>query len=493
MAGRGEGITIAIGRSTEVGAIAGGWGPRATSLTAAARARPPGPDHARGCHRADRHHTGLGFARGNPIGQNLLAGISAAIAAIPEEPPVLLAVILGLGAFRLLRRGVLVRRLNAEEVLGAVDLVVTDKTGTLTQNRLEVVSVLDIDGPVTDPARRLALLGDALRAEDDAWAGERGHARSSFTESIARAVEAGGGDAWPEPANLIERRQMEAGRPYASTVSRDGGSTIGLAIGAPEAIATSPARARAQRRVAAQFADAAARGERVVALARRGGAGPWTFEALVGFTDALRPDIAEAVDVAKGAGVQIVVVTGDHPATTATIAAQAHLDATPVTLGSELEALSDDALRDALPDLRIVARSTRTRSAGSSPPHATRAGWSRYGGWRQRRTRAAGGRRLARMGSGTAVAREAADLVLGDDSFASLVFGMHEGRRMVDNVQKGLVFLVSTHVALLGFILIGTLRAAHSRCCRSRCCGWSCSSTSRPRSRSSASRPSRTS
>ena len=97
--------------------------------------------------------TGLGFARGQEAGANLLAGVSAAIAAIPEEPPVLLAVILGLGAYRLLRRGVLVRRLNAEETLGAIDLIVTDKTGTLTRNRLDVSSVSTLAGPVEEPAR----------------------------------------------------------------------------------------------------------------------------------------------------------------------------------------------------------------------------------------------------------------------------------------------------------------------------------------------------
>ncbi len=91
------------------------------------------------------------------------------------------------------------------------------------------------------------------------------------------------------------------------------------------------------------------------------------------------------------------------------------------------------------------------------------------------------------MGSGTAVAREASDLVLGDDSFATLMFGLREGRRIVANVQKGLVFLVSTHVALLGFILDrDARRLRRSRCCRSRSCGSSCSSTSRRRSRSSA-------
>ncbi len=108
-----------------------------------------------------------------PLGENLLAGISAAIAAIPEEPPVLLAVILGLGAYRLLKRGVLVRRLNAEETLGAVDLIITDKTGTLTHNRLEVASVRTPAGSIDDLEGRQRMLLDALRAEDDAWVRRR--------------------------------------------------------------------------------------------------------------------------------------------------------------------------------------------------------------------------------------------------------------------------------------------------------------------------------
>ena len=94
---------------------------------------------------------GQGLIRGNTLGEALLAAISAAIAAIPEEPPVLLAVILGLGAYRLLRRDVLVRRLNAQETLGAVDLILTDKTGTLTRNRLEVADVLTPRGAVPTP------------------------------------------------------------------------------------------------------------------------------------------------------------------------------------------------------------------------------------------------------------------------------------------------------------------------------------------------------
>ena len=131
---------------------------------------------------------GLGFLRGNPAGANLLAGISAAIAAIPEEPPVLLAVILGLGSYRLLRRGVLVRRLSAEETLGAVDLIITDKTGTLTENRLALRDVLSRSGRSTGEARR-ATLALALRAEDDAWHLATGTPPSSFTRALLEAAD----------------------------------------------------------------------------------------------------------------------------------------------------------------------------------------------------------------------------------------------------------------------------------------------------------------
>ena len=182
--GRGEGVVVAIGGATEVGRIAKGLG-------VVEKHRSP---LQRELDRLVRILlvvaigliaivTGLGFARGQPAGANLLAGISAAIAAIPEEPPILLAVILGLGAYRLLRRDVLVRRLNAEETLGSIDLIITDKTGTLTRNRLDVVSVQDLAGPLGEAAC-LTVLGEALRAEDDAWVRAEGTPPGSFTASL---------------------------------------------------------------------------------------------------------------------------------------------------------------------------------------------------------------------------------------------------------------------------------------------------------------------
>ena len=402
--------------------------------------------------------TGLGFARGQPPAANLLAGISAAIAAIPEEPPILLAVILGLGAFRLLKRGVLVRRLNAEETLGAIDLIVTDKTGTLTRNRLDVRSVTDLHGALEGEAL-LRVLDEALRAEDDAWVRAEGAPPGSFTASLARAIDAFGGDARLDPADLLDAEPAHDGRPISGTRSRGPDGPVDLVIGAPEIVVGLASPAEPERSAwLARIERLAGSGQRLVAVARRPVGGDWEVRALIGFADPLRDGIREALEVARGAGIGVIVVTGDHPSTAAAIAAEAGLDPGRVVVGETLAGWDDDRVTSALSNLQVVARSTpdqkerlvRLARAAGRVVAVTGDGVNDAPALHRADVAVA-------MGSGTAVAREAADLVLGDDSFATLLYGLGEGRRIVDNVQKGLIFLVSTHVALLGFILIATV------------------------------------
>ena len=460
--GRGEGIVVAIGQATEFGRIAGG-------LTDRERRRSP---LQRELDRLVRillvvaiglivFTTGTGFLRGHPLGENILAGISSAIAAIPEEPPVLLAVILGLGAYRLLRRGVLVRRLNAEETLGAVDLIVTDKTGTITQNRLEVSSVRTPDGDVSDPVARRRLLEDALRAEEDAWPGE-GVAPASFTRALRAAVVEADGEARLDTADLIEAIPASDALPVTRTRARRDGHVEALALGAPEVVlafvaAGSPNPVEQARWEGLIDASAAA-GERLVALARREDEGPWHLRALVGFADPIRAGIADAMSMARGAGIQVVVVTGDHPRTAATIAREAGLDAETIVTGEDLASWDDARLAGELGGLHVVARSTPEQKRRLVRAARTDGRVVAVTGDGVNDAPALHGADVAvAMGSGTAVAREASDLVLGDDSFATLMYGLAEGRRIVDNVQKGLVFLISTHVAFLGFILISTI------------------------------------
>jgi P-type Ca2+ transporter type 2C len=461
--GRGEGVVIAIGAGTEVGRIAG-------RLAGATERRSPLQLELDRLVRIllvvaivlIAIVSGLGFARGQSLGANVLAGISAAIAAIPEEPPVLLAVILGLGAFRLLRRGVLVRRLNAEEVLGAIDLIVTDKTGTLTLNRLDVASIRDADGIVADAEAGQRVLLTAIRAEADAWSRADGIRPGAFTLSLERALDAAGIAHELPRGELIDAESPTSERPISMTVVRTQGRAERLASGAPEAVLAMAAEDDAARGAWRREIDAgAAAGERLIGIARAessDGPAAWRMVGLIGFADPLRPGMEAALREAGEAGIQTIVVTGDHPATAAAIARAAGLGGERIVTGGELAGWDDERLARELPGIHIVARSTPDQKE-----RIVRV--ARH----ERRLVAVTGDGVndapalhhadvaVAMGSGTAVAREAADLVLGDDSFATLLYGLREGRRIVDNVQKGLVFLVSTHLAFLGFILIATL------------------------------------
>ncbi|MGZ9276444.1 MAG: cation-translocating P-type ATPase [Candidatus Limnocylindrales bacterium] len=465
--GRGEGIVVATGGATEVGRIARG-------LAVTERRRSP---LQRELDRLVRIllvvaialiaiTMGLGFLRGNPLGANVLAGISAAIAAIPEEPPVLLAVVLGLGAYRLLRRGVLVRRLSAEETLGAVDLIITDKTGTLTENRLALRDVLTPSGKVTDPERRQALVESALRAEEDAWHLGTGTRAGSFTQALLADGDDRERPALPDARDLRAAEPPTDGHPYSLTWSARDGVDEGLAIGAPEVILGLLTEADTDHDAWHRLVEAEAQvGSRLLLLARaearQGGpyrAAAWEPLAILAFADPLRSDVADAIGLARGAGIQTLVVTGDHPATATTIATSAGIDASAVVLGSDIAAWSDAELTERLGDLSVVARAVPedklrlvdvARAAGRTVA-VTGDGVNDAPALQHADVAVA-------MGSGTAVARDASDLVLGDDSFTTLMYGLREGRRIVANVQKGLVFLVSTHVALLGFILIATV------------------------------------
>ncbi len=477
--GRGEGVVTATGRRTEFGRIS-------QALASRERRRSP---LQREMDRLVRILlfvaigliaivVGLGFARGNEAGKNILAGVSAAIAAIPEEPPALVAVVLGLGAYRLLRMNVTVRRLSAQETLGSIDLILTDKTGTLTENRLALVGIRTPEGIIEDPDRVAELATLAIRAEEDAWSVATGSKPGSFSRSLYDFLNSQAIVLDLDPADLLEAEPVSDERHYSRTRSlrrkgrrpgdgtgRAPGDDAGaieeeLALGAPEAVLEmcvplSKAELASWRALIESRAET---GERLLLLARRMERERWLPLAILAFADRIRAGIAEAMAMAVGAGIQPLVVTGDHPTTAAAIAEDAGIPNERVVTGSELESWDDARLDAELPHLNIVARAIPEQKLRIVDA-ARRSG----------RTVAVTGDGVndapalhhadvaVAMGSGTAVAREASDLVLGDDSFVTLMHGLREGRRLVANVQKGLVFLVSTHVAMLGFILIATI------------------------------------
>jgi Ca2+-transporting ATPase len=461
VSGRGRAIVTATGASSELGTIAGGLGARE-------RGRSP---LQRELDRLVRIllvvaialiviTVGLGFARGQPAGENLLAGISAAIAAIPEEPPVLLAVILGLGAYRLLKRKVLVRRLAAQETLGGVDLILTDKTGTLTMNRLEVRHVVTPDGPLTGAERREALHA-AYCAEEEPWAAGSEARVDPVTRALYDVLVAEAAVPMLRPADLEATAGPAEGRPYAISCWVEGERRRESAFGAPEAILAFPLTLDAEQRRAWHLlaAEESARGGRCLLVAERDvDDAPWTPRAVVTFADALRDEVPAAMAMATAAGIATMIVTGDHPETARAVAREVGLPKGTVLTGEELAAMDDATLHAAFGEIRVVARALpeqklrlvrEARSLGRTIA-VTGDGVNDAPALQQADVAVA-------MGSGSAVAREAADLVLGDDSFGTLMEGLREGRRMIANVRTGLIFLVSTHVALLGFILLGTL------------------------------------
>ena len=223
--GRGEGVVVATGLRTEFGRIS-------QALAGRERRRSP---LQREMDRLVRILlvvaiglivivVGLGFLRGNEAGKNLLAGVSAAIAAIPEEPPALVAVVLGLGAYRLLRMKVLVRRLSAQETLGSVDLIVTDKTGTLTENRLALTAIRTPDGVVEDKARVIDLATLAVRAEEDAWSVATGARPGSFSRSLFGFLSEQAIVIELDPADLLDAHPVSDEPPVLADASPEAGT-----------------------------------------------------------------------------------------------------------------------------------------------------------------------------------------------------------------------------------------------------------------------------
>ena len=327
------------------------------------------------------------------------------------------------------------------------------RTGTLF--RIGIIIAHDRHAAADERQR---IVATALRAEDDAWrAGRIGAPRGSF----ARALIAELPEPEPlDPADLLESHPPDEARPYASTTARRNGRIEHLALGAPEAVLDRcPELEEAERAHWRTLVDEQARrGGRLLLLGRGVDDEPLRPVAVLAFADPLRDDVRAALDTTRAAGIQTIVVTGDHPVTATAIAAEAGLGADRIVTGAELAAWDDARLDAELPTLDVVARALpedklRLVDAGRRTERTVAVTGD---GVTDARAVQRGDVAVA-MGSVSAVAKGASDLVLNDDSFATLVFAIRDGRRIVANVQKGLVFLISTHVALLGFILIATL------------------------------------
>jgi Ca2+-transporting ATPase len=493
--GRGEGLVVATGMSTELGRIA-------------AMVQEVGREETPLQRRLARLGKFLvwavlalcavvfaaGLVRGLPAQEMFLTAVSLAVAAIPEGLPAVVTIALALGVQRMVRRHALVRRLSSVETLGSTSVICTDKTGTLTENKMVArrafVGGREVVRPDA-PDDLKELLAAALLCTNDfisaATTGTRAldGERSNPTEAaLVEAALAAGVDA----AELMANYKFQGEVPFDSTrkrmtavFDRDGGR-VAMVKGAPEIVlelcsavreggAEEPLTAESRAALEEANAGLAARGLRVIAVATRAPAPDeeisddverdLTFLGYVAIEDPPRAEVYEAVRTCRTAHITPIMVTGDHRATAAAIAREIGMldEGHTVLTGRDLDTLSDEGLIDELEDARVLARVTpehklrivRALRARGAVVAMTGDGVNDAPALKEADIGVA-------MGiTGTDVSKEASDMVLTDDNFATIVAAVEEGRSIYANIKKFIHFLLSCNASELLVMFAATL------------------------------------
>ena len=410
-----------------------------------------------------------GATRGDWLGA-LLAGLTLAMAILPEEFPVVLTVFVALGAWRLARVNVLTRRVVAIEALGSATVLCVDKTGTLTQNRMAVhelwVAGESVQPTAANAGTLPAAFAEAIRISVLA-------SEPHPFDPMERAFHALDADAAADHA-LLQRYPLSPELLVVTHVwrARAAARAIVAVKGAPESIvALCGLPAAEAARVLAQASRMADAGLRVLGLARAehddGAALPQDprgfaprFVGLIGLADPLRDGVPDAMRECRAAGVRVIMITGDYPATARAIAREAGLAQDPrIVSGAELDTLDDAALAARLPEIDVFARvvpAQKLRIVSALKARGDVVAMTGDGVNDGPALKAAhiG---IAMGGRGTDVAREAAAIVLLDDAFGSIVRAIRQGRRIFDNLRKAMSYLVAVHIPIAGMGLLPVL------------------------------------
>jgi Ca2+-transporting ATPase len=460
--GRGTGVVVATGMRTELGRIA-------TLLHDEEETRFPLQNRLARFGRNLAATAGAlcvvifiaGLIRGEDPVLMLMTALSLAVAAIPEALPAVVTVSLALGARKMVRQRALIRRLPAVETLGSVTYICSDKTGTLTENRMRVEAM---------QADAMATLLDAMALNNDAARGAEDELTGDPTETaLYRAAESAGhvketlSLRWPRAADI----PFSSERGRMTTVHRVENDLIVFTKGAPERVlahcvdqlgphGNEPIDRRAALSSAERMASS---GLRVLAVAmRRVPTLPreledletqQSFVGLVGLLDPPRAEARDAVAFCQAAGIHVVMITGDHPSTARAIAERlgiASVDAGVVT-GAQLAAMTADDLDSRVRDIHIYARVApedkirivKALQRGGEYVAMTGDGVNDAPALRSADIGVAMG-----LG-GTDVAREASHMVLLDDNFATIVKAVREGRRIYDNIRRFVRYILSTN------------------------------------------------
>ncbi len=511
--GRGLAVVTATGPHTEVGRIAHLLNTKAPATPLQRRLTVLGRQIAVAAAAMCALVFGLGLARGEPASTMLLAAASLAVAAIPESLPAVVTVALALGAERMARRRAIVRRLLAVETLGSVDVICSDKTGTLTEGAMVVervwtsASEIQVTGhgyepegtfvrdgrtrhPVRlgqdDPAfsllcRAAALCIDArLVAPDEesrSWS-----VVGDPTEGALAVLAIKAGDESVAPGVWTRSGEL----PFDSTrrmmatehVSPDGTALVSVkgaveaVLGQAVALTTTagqkPMTAGRRAAIERQAEAYASAGYRVLALAGRPAQRPGSgqldgdlaFYGLVAMADPPRPQVLAAVAEARAAGIRPVMITGDHPATATAIARRLGiLDGRTVITGDQITSWGVEGLRERVGDVTVFARTSaeqkvdivRALQDQGVVVAMTGDGVNDAPALHRADIGVAMGR------NGTEVAKQAADMVLADDDFATIVTAVREGRRIHDNIRRFVRYGLIGGTAEVWVMLVGPL------------------------------------
>ena len=422
----------------------------------------------------------VGLLEGKPLVEMFMTSVSLAVAAIPEGLPAVVTIVLATGVSRLVKQNAIIRRLPAVETLGCASVICSDKTGTLTQNRMTVVThyVDDLQkltghetGKQADLLRWASLCTDAEITEEDGKQKRVGD--PTETALVAAAMAAG----MPKPEleramPRVDELPFDSDRKMMTTVHKVPEGYLSITKGAPDIVLSHCVDDGRLDAAHTANRDMASQALRVLAVAvKRFDAQPeatlellengLTFVGLVGMTDPPREEVKDAVGLCAAAGIRPVMITGDHVDTAVAIARELHIlrPGDRALTGADLNEMSDEELQRRIGEFSVFAR--------VAPEHKVRIvrAWQRAGeivamtgdGVNDAPALKAADIGCAMGITGTDVARGAAHMVLTDDNFATIVVAVREGRGIYGNIMRSIQFLLATNLSEILAILVSVI------------------------------------
>jgi P-type Ca2+ transporter type 2C len=432
----------------------------------------------------------LAYVRGlqgpSPLGfgEALLYGLSLAFVVIPEELPIIITMVLGVGSYALSRKGAIVKRLHAAETLGNVTVIATDKTGTITENKMRIER-LYFNGAVraTDDfgENERAALQNALLASDAIRDTAATSALSNpMAQAILKHLQKSGIDLQTLPKQWILKNELgfDVKRKLASYVYQYGSSKVALSSGAPEKVLENSSKVLIngeetaftddkRNEVVRVIVQMAHSGERLLAFGYRRLPADSAFKeenlwrdlvfvGIIGFIDPPRKEVKGAIKSCQEAGIKVIMITGDHPETARTIASQVGINSIKVLTGSEISVMTDGDLKESLKSTYVFARATpedklrlvRLLKQNGEIVAVTGDGINDAPALKEAHIGIAMGTR------GTDVAKEASNMILTDDNFATIETAVKEGRKLYSNLRKGVRYYLACKVALVSIFLV---------------------------------------